>query len=73
MNVFCKSCGSTDARMEHLTNGEPIALCRVCRSYFQGLLQTCHNCDYEDVCIWRAANAGRSSRACEDWHKRAGM
>lgn len=68
----CKSCDSMDARMEHLLDGRPIALCGVCRSYLQGLIRTCHNCDYEVICIWRAANAKRNSRACDDWHRRAG-
>lgn len=70
MSEYCNVCGDKGAKVEHLTDGRPIPLCRICRSYLQGLLRTCHNCDYEDVCILRAANY--KIQVCKDWHKKAG-
>lgn len=38
MSEYCKVCGDKGAKVEHLTDGRPIPLCRICRSYLQGLL-----------------------------------
>ena len=40
----CKVCEAKDAEWEYLLDGRAILLCKVCRQYLKGLLQTCDNC-----------------------------
>lgn len=63
----CKVCEAKDARQEILLDGRPILLCRVCRQYLKGLLQTCENCAYYDNCL---KNSGfpPDTFYCNEWH-----
>ena len=70
--MHCKVCEAKGAREEHLVDGRKIALCKICRQYLRGMLQTCENCAYIDDC---AACFGLpySEFSCEDWKpQRAG-
>ncbi len=65
--MHCKVCEAKDAKREGLLDGRPIFLCKVCRQYLRGLLQTCDSCVYYSDCL---KNCGfpPNGYVCDEWH-----